>query len=118
MQRRISPHRCIHRNPLCSAAYRHTDVDSDDEQSLYERRYAQDSRTATSLTVAPETVTGVVTPNHFTVGAGGAVVALSDVEDEYQEMVLKAWAVLQAVGLSVAAEGASLNEGTSLKRLV
>eukprot|EP00611_Tribonema_gayanum_P025128 TRINITY_DN566_c0_g1_i3.p2 TRINITY_DN566_c0_g1~~TRINITY_DN566_c0_g1_i3.p2 ORF type:complete len:446 (-),score=168.74 TRINITY_DN566_c0_g1_i3:1088-2425(-) len=51
--------------------------------------------------------TGVVTPDGVSVGAGGAVIALSDVEDEYQEMLLKARAVLQALGLDVTAGGLS-----------
>lgn len=40
--------------------------------------------------------TAVVTPQNVTIGAGGAVVALSDPEDEYQEMRLKAQAVAGA----------------------
>ncbi|CAM9098523.1 unnamed protein product [Discosporangium mesarthrocarpum] len=42
--------------------------------------------------------TAVVTPNNITVGAGGAVVALSEAEDEYDEMLLKARSVLGAIG--------------------
>ncbi|CAM9185500.1 unnamed protein product [Choristocarpus tenellus] len=42
--------------------------------------------------------TAVVTPSNITVGAGGAVVALSNVEDEYSEMVLKARSVIGAIG--------------------
>jgi anthranilate/para-aminobenzoate synthase component I len=41
--------------------------------------------------------TGVVTPSGISVGAGGAVIALSDVQDEYAEMLLKSSAVLQAL---------------------
>lgn len=39
-----------------------------------------------------------VTPRNITVGAGGAVVALSEVDDEYEEMLLKANSVLGAIG--------------------
>ncbi|KAG5181722.1 ADC synthase [Tribonema minus] len=56
--------------------------------------------------------TGVVTPDGVSVGAGGAVIALSDVEDEYQEMLLKARAVLQALGLDVTAGGLSAAAAT------
>jgi para-aminobenzoate synthetase len=42
--------------------------------------------------------TAVVTPRNVTVGAGGAVVALSDRQAEYEEMVLKANAVARVVG--------------------
>lgn len=40
--------------------------------------------------------TAVVTPRNVTIGAGGAVVALSDPEEEYEEMMLKAQAVAGA----------------------
>lgn len=39
-----------------------------------------------------------VTPRNVTVGAGGAVIALSEVDDEYDEMLLKATSVLGALG--------------------
>lgn len=39
-----------------------------------------------------------VTPQNVTVGAGGAVIALSEVDDEYEEMLLKATSVLGAIG--------------------
>ena len=39
-----------------------------------------------------------VTPQNVTVGAGGAVIALSEVDDEYEEMLLKATSVLGALG--------------------
>ncbi|CAM9461967.1 unnamed protein product, partial [Hapterophycus canaliculatus] len=42
--------------------------------------------------------TAVVTPQNVTVGAGGAVIALSEVNDEYEEMLLKATSVLGALG--------------------
>ncbi|CAM9455779.1 unnamed protein product, partial [Sphacelaria rigidula] len=42
--------------------------------------------------------TAVVTPRNITVGAGGAVVALSEIDDEYEEMLLKATSVLTAIG--------------------
>jgi para-aminobenzoate synthetase len=46
--------------------------------------------------------TAVVTPNEnggrkISIGAGGAITALSEAEDEYEEMLLKARAVVQAV---------------------
>ncbi|CAN0361213.1 unnamed protein product [Laminaria digitata] len=42
--------------------------------------------------------TAVVTPQNVTVGAGGAVIALSEADDEYEEMLLKATSVLGAIG--------------------
>jgi para-aminobenzoate synthetase len=42
--------------------------------------------------------TAVVTPGEVTVGAGGAIVALSERENEYAEMILKARAVAGALG--------------------
>jgi len=42
--------------------------------------------------------TAVCAPGIVTVGAGGAIVALSDREKEYEEMMLKARAVAGAVG--------------------
>lgn len=39
-----------------------------------------------------------VTPHNVTVGAGGAVIALSEIDDEYEEMLLKATSVLGAIG--------------------
>lgn len=39
-----------------------------------------------------------VTPQNVTVGAGGAVIALSEIDDEYEEMLLKATSVLGAIG--------------------
>lgn len=39
-----------------------------------------------------------MTPQNITVGAGGAVIALSEVDDEYEEMLLKATSVLGALG--------------------
>jgi para-aminobenzoate synthetase len=43
----------------------------------------------------------VATPDGVTIGAGGAIVSGSDPEDELQEMLLKARALLQAVGGTV-----------------
>ncbi|DAZ94384.1 TPA: hypothetical protein N0F65_001118 [Lagenidium giganteum] len=48
--------------------------------------------------------TAVVTPTSITLGAGGAIVALSDTDDEYDEMLLKARALVQTVGLVAAGD--------------
>jgi para-aminobenzoate synthetase len=45
----------------------------------------------------------VATPAGATIGSGGAIVMLSDAEDEYDEMLLKAQPLLDAVSLSGAA---------------
>jgi para-aminobenzoate synthetase len=45
----------------------------------------------------------VATPAGATIGSGGAIVMLSDSEDEYDEMLLKAQPLLDAVSLSGAA---------------
>jgi para-aminobenzoate synthetase len=58
-------------------------------------------RSATSLSIAIRTA--VCTPASTTVGVGGAVVALSDPEDELDEILLKGDAVLQ--GLAAAETG-------------
>ncbi|KAG6586627.1 aminodeoxychorismate synthase [Phytophthora cinnamomi] len=42
--------------------------------------------------------TAIVTPNSVTLGAGGAIVALSDSDDEYDEMLLKARALVATIG--------------------
>ncbi|GMF65106.1 unnamed protein product [Phytophthora lilii] len=42
--------------------------------------------------------TAIVTPNTVTLGAGGAIVALSDSDDEYDEMLLKARALVATIG--------------------
>ncbi|KAL3667257.1 hypothetical protein V7S43_007490 [Phytophthora oleae] len=42
--------------------------------------------------------TAIVTPNSVTLGAGGAIVALSDSDDEYDEMLLKARALVSTIG--------------------
>ncbi|CEG39788.1 aminodeoxychorismate synthase [Plasmopara halstedii] len=42
--------------------------------------------------------TAIVTPNSVTLGAGGAIVALSDPNDEYEEMLLKAQALVSTIG--------------------
>ena len=47
--------------------------------------------------------TAVVTPGEVGVGAGGAIVALSERESEYDEMVLKGCAVAGALGSAAAA---------------
>ncbi|KAF0719835.1 Aste57867_755 [Aphanomyces stellatus] len=43
--------------------------------------------------------TAVVTENHVTIGSGGAIVALSDTDDEYDEMLLKTKALRTAIGV-------------------
>uniref|UniRef100_K3X047 Aminodeoxychorismate synthase n=1 Tax=Globisporangium ultimum (strain ATCC 200006 / CBS 805.95 / DAOM BR144) TaxID=431595 RepID=K3X047_GLOUD len=43
--------------------------------------------------------TAVVTKKRVTLGAGGAVIALSDTDDEYEEMLLKTRALVQAIGI-------------------
>lgn len=45
--------------------------------------------------------TAVVGPEGVTIGAGGAIVALSDPQREFEEMLLKARAVMQAVAIAV-----------------
>jgi para-aminobenzoate synthetase len=44
----------------------------------------------------------VLSPNATTIGTGGAVVALSDPAEEYEEMLLKARVVMQTVAGCVA----------------
>jgi para-aminobenzoate synthetase len=51
--------------------------------------------------------TAVMTPENVTVGAGGAVVALSDVAAEYDEVILKAEAVTRVFTPSRGPEDAS-----------
>jgi para-aminobenzoate synthetase len=48
----------------------------------------------------------VATARGATIGSGGAVVMLSDAEEEYDEMLLKAQPLLQAMSISAAAERA------------
>ncbi|TDH73453.1 hypothetical protein CCR75_007995 [Bremia lactucae] len=43
--------------------------------------------------------TAIVTPQSVTLGAGGAIVALSDTGDEYDEMLLKARALVDTIGV-------------------
>ncbi|CAH0480296.1 unnamed protein product [Peronospora belbahrii] len=45
--------------------------------------------------------TAIVTPNSVALGAGGAIVALSDCDDEYDEMLLKARALVATIGAYV-----------------
>ncbi|MBW3608700.1 MAG: chorismate-binding protein, partial [Actinobacteria bacterium] len=47
----------------------------------------------------------VATASGATVGSGGAIVMLSEAEDEYDEMLLKAQPLLDAVSLSGSARG-------------
>uniref|UniRef100_A0A7R9UDA3 aminodeoxychorismate synthase n=1 Tax=Pinguiococcus pyrenoidosus TaxID=172671 RepID=A0A7R9UDA3_9STRA len=54
--------------------------------------------------------TAVITPSKVTVGAGGAVTALSDRRDEYEEMLLKAEAVTRTVGARVLPDNERLVE--------
>jgi para-aminobenzoate synthetase len=46
--------------------------------------------------------TAVVTPERVSIGTGGAVVALSDADEEYREIELKASALARAVSLAAA----------------
>ncbi|MBD2252026.1 aminodeoxychorismate synthase component I [Nostoc parmelioides] len=48
--------------------------------------------------------TAVLTPNQTSIGIGGGIVALSDVEMEFQETILKADALIQAMLLTVHGE--------------
>lgn len=48
--------------------------------------------------------TAVLTPDKTTIGIGGGIVALSDVEMEFQETILKANALIQAMLLTVRGE--------------
>jgi len=48
--------------------------------------------------------TAVLTPNQTSIGIGGGIVALSDVEMEFQETILKANALIQAMLLTVHGE--------------
>jgi para-aminobenzoate synthetase len=45
--------------------------------------------------------TAILTPEHTSIGIGGAIVALSDPEIEFQEMLLKAKALIQAIVLTM-----------------
>lgn len=44
--------------------------------------------------------TAIITPEHTSIGIGGGIVALSDPEKEFQEMLLKAKALIQALELT------------------
>ena len=43
----------------------------------------------------------VATPSHLCIGIGGAIIALSDPEEEFQETLLKARALLDAIALYI-----------------
>ena len=45
--------------------------------------------------------TAIITPEHTSIGIGGGIVALSDPEKEFQEMLLKAKALIQALELTI-----------------
>ena len=45
--------------------------------------------------------TAAMTPHGISIGTGGAIVALSSPEEEYEEMLLKAKAVVKAVGMAI-----------------
>ena len=45
--------------------------------------------------------TAVATPQHVAIGSGGAIVALSDTSEEYEEMLLKTRALVDAMGVHV-----------------
>jgi para-aminobenzoate synthetase len=49
--------------------------------------------------------TAVITPAGVTIGTGGAIVALSDPDQEFEEMLLKASAVMRAVATAVHPRG-------------
>lgn len=42
--------------------------------------------------------TAVISPNHVAIGSGGAVIALSETDEEYEEMLLKTRALVNAIG--------------------
>ena len=41
--------------------------------------------------------TAVITKDHVSIGSGGAIIALSDTDDEYEEMLLKTQALRTAL---------------------
>ena len=45
--------------------------------------------------------TALLTPEHTSIGIGGGIVALSDPEKEFQEMLLKAKALIEALVLTI-----------------
>ena len=45
--------------------------------------------------------TAEITPQQISIGAGGAIVALSDIEEEFEEMVLKTRALQTALGVTL-----------------
>jgi anthranilate/para-aminobenzoate synthase component I len=51
-----------------------------------------------SVIISP-TRTAIVSDREISLGAGGAIVALSDPEEEYDEMLLKANSIMTATGL-------------------
>jgi para-aminobenzoate synthetase len=61
------------------------------------------------LSIAIRTI--VATANQLSIGAGGAVVALSDADEEFDEILLKAKALIEAI---VTAQRGSM-DGTSVE---
>lgn len=57
--------------------------------------------------------TAVVTPKRVSLGSGGAIIALSDTDEEYEEMLLKTCALVQALGAFVTGrdDGARVDAG-------
>lgn len=58
--------------------------------------------------------TAVITPSSVSLGSGGAIIALSDTDDEYDEMLLKTRALVSAIGFFATSQ----DEGASVKTSV
>ena len=78
----------------------------EDVQRWFDRRTsrASDWKTSRLVDVKGDTTVSVVPPALNEQDTGGAIVAASDPEAEHEEMVLKAQAVLAAVGGSITSE--------------